>query len=214
MKKYFTSFLCLLLIQCSHSQKQIEFDKSLSEMDCDLALQKTPGTSRSERIVDQSETLAKNILAYTYVAANYTAEVTWDVSAGVVLFTAFCLPEIIVMAAASKSSGLSNQWSHAKCITPSKDIDFKTLRAPPLGRKSMQNTQKFRCPNLEGLANSLTQVASCYERKGDPSSLQKAITTLENIEQSKHFYSCLAPETQLGIIQKRQQLQETVATPH
>jgi hypothetical protein len=195
------------LVGCHHYQK--EFDSQIHNTDCENALMVVPELQPAQYAVETALWATKNTLAYSYVGANYTAEVVWDVSVGTVGFVALCWPVFLIYPYAANRSnsmvfGSTNQGPVSCLPSP---VSYNSVRSPPLGRNALEKTQEFRCPNVDGFAKSLEKVAQCFEKRNQPGDIQKAVRTLENIEKSKDFFKCLKVETQERITFYKQELQ-------
>lgn len=204
MKKSIIFLLLFNIPACSHHREKAELERSLVNMQCEDALRQDPFRDFTDASVDVTEHLGKKALAYSYIAGNYTAEVLWDVSAGVVLFVGLCAP-VIALSAASKSPVHGN-WT---CIPAGKT--GKALFAPPLGRKSVQKTHSWRCPDYEPLLQTLQKVIVCHQKKDTPDNLDKALQTLANLESSNAFYDCLSDPQKLSLQDHRLNLQKRLA---
>lgn len=133
-----------------------------------------------------------------------SAEVIWDLSVGTVAFVALCGPVLLAMASGNKGGPT---YEHQRnifpgCLPAPKDV--KNLRAPPLGKRALKYTRDYRCPNVESLALSIEKIAGCYEARSREGDAHKAWSTLKSLEDSKHFYSCISPQTQQRIGSNRQ----------
>lgn len=196
---YYLPFL--ILANCSHSQNS--FEDKLIHSQCDEAFLNLPEVQPINKTVETTAWLAKNTAAYTYVGLNYTAEILWDASVGVMGVVVLCMPVMAATAYAARAGG--NGYPVVGCL-PQPD-GYKGLFSPPLGRNAIKDTQDFRCPNVDGLAHSLEKVAVCYKQKGDK---DKARQTYNNIKKSKHFFSCLEPKYQQQIQQELKNLDEQI----
>lgn len=204
MTKLVLFLLLISFVACSHHRDKAELEDTLVNLQCENALRKDPFRDFTEASVDVTEHLGKKALAYSYIAGNYTAEVLWDVSAGVVLFVGLCAP-VIALATATKSPVHGN-WT---CIPAGKT--GKALFAPPLGRKSVQKTQAWRCPDYEPLLKTLEKVIVCHQKQDTAEHLDKALQTLANLESSSSFYDCLTDPQKLGLQDHRLNLQKRLA---
>lgn len=200
MKKILVAVLVLNL-SCSH-QPQRQFQSHLQGQKCEEAMQSIPELKRSEKAKNSAAWMASSTAAYTYVGANYTAQILWDLGIGTVMVVALCWPVALAVA--------GGNGSHISCI-PS-PVPFKAVSAPSLGKKAIQKTQEMRCPNVEPLALSLEKVASCFENRNTDQDRKLAHTTLSNIENSKYFFSCVSPEVSRRISAKRVALEATSST--
>ena len=115
-----------------------------------------------------------------------------------------CAP-VVAVAVASKSPVNGN----LACIPAGKT--GKALFAPPLGRKSLQKTQSWRCPDYEPLLSVLQKVIVCHQKKDTPDNLDKALQTLANLESSSSFYDCLTDPQKLSLQDHRLNLQKRLA---
>lgn len=204
MQKPFLFLLLIALPACSHQQKQKELEQTLSHLQCEGTLKKDPFQNFTQASVKTTEHLGKKFLAYTYIASNYTAEVLWDATAGVVLFVGLCGP-MIALAASSRSP----VGTAVPCMPVA--IKPKALFAPPLGRKAVSQTRSLRCPDNEPLLNTLDQLISCYQKQDSLESTDKALQTLDNLESSDSFYECLTDPQKLSLQAKRFDLQKRMA---
>jgi hypothetical protein len=214
MHKTLLFLIAVSLPACTYLQQQKQLDNTLTDLRCEGALKKDPFQNLTEASVRSTEYLGKNALAYTYIAGNYTAEVLWDLSAGVVLFVGLCAPVITVAAIGNTNvyvppltdSTGQFQRNSIPCLSGTKKM--KSLFAPPLGRHSIADTQYFRCPNNEPLLSSLEKVLACHETQEN---FEKALQTLDNLESSKTFYNCLTDLQKLTLQSKRLDLQKRKA---
>lgn len=204
MHKPLLFLLLIALPACTHQQKQKELEKTLNHLQCESALKKDPFQNFAQASVKTTEHLGKKFLAYTYIATNYSAEVLWDATAGVVLFVGLCGP-MIAVAATSRSP--------VQSAVPCMPIPIKTkaLFAPPLGRKAITQTRSLRCPDNEPLLTTLDQLIACYQRQDSLESLDRALQTLDNLESSDSFYECLTDPQKLSLQSKRFDLQKRMA---
>lgn len=209
------NFVCLTisitLVCCSHHSEQKKLEITLDQLQCEGALQKDPYQNWADAAVQSSETIGKNVLAYTYIASNYTAEVLWDTTAGVVVFVGLCAPMI---ASSSVNQGTTVRNSTPRftlgCI-PASSKKIKAMFSPPLGRQAVQRTQSLRCPDTKPLFSTLEKLITCYQKRDDGESLQKALQTMNNLESSEAFYQCLSSEQQLSLQNTRLELQKRSA---
>jgi hypothetical protein len=204
MKKMFSLILLMAFTACTHQREKAELEQTLAHLQCEAPLRKDPFQNFTEASAQNTEYFGKKALAYTYIAGNYTAEVLWDVSAGVVLFAALCVPVIAAQVAAK-----GNTSGTPGCIPAGKST--KALFAPPLGRRSVQKTQSWRCPNYEPLVETLQKVVTCYENKNTKENFHKALQTLDNLESSPSFYDCLTDLQKLTLQNHRFSLQKRLA---
>jgi hypothetical protein len=205
------------LLSCSHPREQ--FQKDLATRNCDLASSHLPEKDPLSISAEYAKRIGGNIAAYTYTAGGYTAEVLWDVTAGTIIVVAVTAPVVALGVLCSKNhcnsmSGNALPLLPASSNSPknkkSRNL-FEKLEAPPLGRRAFRQTQDLRCPNLKDVSQSLRQVASCYESNGDQQSLHKAIISLENVERSDVFFTCLPPEEQEAVTTQKKKLQSQLA---
>lgn len=195
------ALVALQLVCCTHHREKEELEHTFDQMQCGAALRKDPFQNFTEVAAETSEHLGKKAMAYTYVAGNYTAEVLWDVTAGVVLFVGLCAP-IVAVAVAAKG----NVHGSFSCLPGGKKA--KALFAPPLGRQSLQKTQSWRCPNYEPLVETLHKVLLCHQQKDSLEDMDKALQTLDNLESSGDFYDCLTNVQKLSLQNRRLDLRK------
>ncbi len=204
MHKPIIFILLLNFTACSHHREKAKLEQTLADLNCEQALRTDPFRNFTKAGVDVTEHLGKKALAYSYIVGNYSAEVLWDISAGVVLFVGLCAP-IVAVAVASKSP-VPGQLS---CLPGGKQA--KALFAPPLGRKSVKSTESWRCPNYEPLLETLQKVIVCHQKKDTPENLDKALQTMNNLESSSSFYDCLTASQKLALQDHRLNLQKRLA---
>lgn len=198
MKKILTAIL-IFNLSCSH-QPQRQFQSHLQGLKCEEAMKAIPELKRSEKAKNSAKWMAASTAAYTYVGANYTAEILWDVSVGTLMAVALCWPAVLAVASSSSSRNIG-------CM-PS-PVPFKSVASPSLGRNAIKKTQTLRCPNVEPLALSLEKVAHCFESRNTEQDRELAYKTLSNIENSKYFFSCVSPEVSQRISAQRVALEDT-----
>ena len=205
MKKPILIILLCNFLACSHHHEKAELEQTLVHLQCEEALRKDPFRDFTEASVDVTEHLGKKALAYSYIAGNYTAEVLWDVSAGVILFVGLCAAPAVAVSVATKGK----VYGSTSCL-PGGNTG-KALFAPPLGRKSVQKTQTWRCPNYEPLFETLQKVIVCHQKKDTPENIDKALQTLDNLESSSSFYDCLTNLQKVSLQEHRLNLQKRLA---
>lgn len=193
------------LAACTHADKK--FDSHISHQECDEALKNLPNEDPLNKTGDQVKYVAGNVASYSATGVGYTTQVLWNITTGTILFVGICAP--VILSAASGASVIPHGYPGAPCLPIS--MKDSGLFAPPLGKKVWKGTSELRCPNLKGVSDSLQKVASCYESKGDMESIKKAVNSLENIEMSKHFFSCLSPEEQTQIGTHREALKKKLS---
>ncbi len=221
MHKTFLFLLCIALPACSHHAERQQVEQTLVDLRCEEALQKP--LDATEEIKNSSRQIGKNLLAYTYIAGNYTTEVLWDTTAGVVLFVALCSPTLAVAAVARNYSGGPYYLAPATSGGPhhnqllclpipgQSNKGPSPIFSPPLGRKARKDTKAFRCPDTKPVLAAIEKLVRCYQNRDDKESLQKALQTLENLEMSESFYDCLSPEEQLALQNTCSELQKRSA---
>lgn len=79
----------ILSASCSSNKK---LDNYISEHNCEAAFNAIPQVERNQSALGSPLWATKNIIAYTYIGANYTAEVLWDGSVGVASAVILCMP--------------------------------------------------------------------------------------------------------------------------
>jgi hypothetical protein len=207
MKKSLLVFLIFICSACAHESKK--FEDNLVHQKCDDASRGLPGSAPLERSADEMKYLTKNAAAYSYVGANYAAEVVWDVSTGTVAYVGICgIPTAGIV-----STGSVEFFYLIPAACAAAEWTRRQIQSGPLGRRALQATQAMRCPsNLTVINDSLQRVASCYENRGDQESLKKAATSLENIEKSKGFFSCLEPEDQMLVRSRREEIERRITS--
>ncbi len=203
----------MFITSCAHAP-HATFDSHLQALRCDQAFESVPQLQKIEKTQDSMEWMVKNTAAYSYVGLNYTAEVLWDVSVGVVGFVVLCLP---LQVAATKTGpgnnyplflGGGNPPRISNCLpAPGGGAAYFS---PPLGRKAYHQTKKFRCPNVTPLAESLEKVALCFEQRKSPEDTKKAMVTLENLAASEDFFSCVDEGVQRRILERHAALKVNI----
>jgi hypothetical protein len=216
MHKSILFLFCIALPACSHHAERQQVEQTLVDLRCEEALQKP--SDATEEIKNSSRQIGKNLLAYTYIAGNYTTEVLWDTTAGVVLFVTLCGPAIAVASASYSYTApplyLGDRYQTSLVCIPFPGQSKKgpaPLFSPPLGRKARKDTKAFRCPDTKPVLAGIEKLVRCYQNRDDKESLQKALQTLENLEMSESFYDCLPPEEQLALQSTRSELQKRSA---
>jgi len=185
-----------LLSGCATQQKK--FETELAKGACDQALLDIPEKTTGAKFISSTHQAGGTLLSYAFTGASYTAEILWDITGGTVMFLGLCGPIIAVEALAINNGGGAS--GQVVCLSgfPEK-ID--RLGAPPLGRKAYRSTANLRCPPLEGLSQSIRQVASCFAGQKTSQSQARARKTLESIRNSGEFYNCLNSEEQKSVDQ-------------
>ncbi|MES2855293.1 MAG: hypothetical protein V4692_05495 [Bdellovibrionota bacterium] len=188
---------------CSHQQK--EFESEITAGRCEDALDRIPENDPMIKLANRTEQATGTIVSYAFAGMNYSAEVLWDVAGGTVMFVALCAPTIAALA-------LHNGpvFGNANCFPG----DIGALGAPPLGRKSLEDTKHLRCPDLTGLSRSLRRVSTCYASRGGPVNLKKASDNLESLQRSSEFYSCLPEAEQTLVKNELAKIQALLGQPN
>lgn len=205
--------VCLLgsLMACSSSRKK--FDQELAGESCDQALKDLPHEQTGAKVTTQVQQLANNIAAYTYITAAYTTQILWNGTTGTVVLVGFCGPYVIGLVAAASTShywpsgpyrskedayspGPSLKGDLPLCNKDTVQAVYGAVKLPKIGKAAQKQGQEWMCPDLKTPNEAIRQVASCYEKRGDKESLEKAITTMKSVEFSPQFFGCLKPEDQ------------------
>lgn len=115
----------------------------------------------------------------------YSTDMILSFTSGVVAGVAICSPLILLDTVADDIPLLS-----AECVG---DVGVAVADAtnPGLGKVVNKGTQRWRCPDVDPIAEGLIRVADCYQAKGES---QKSSEQLMRIESSKVFKQCLSPE--------------------
>ncbi len=186
MIKQLLIVLSLVTSACSEAEKN--FQSEISSGRCDDALSRLPEKDPMIKLTNQTKQAAGTVASYAFVGASYGVQILWDITGGTVGMIALCGPAIAATAMAGANGGsLHGINSQLRCLPG----DFGVFLAPPLGKQALQKTKPLRCPDLKTFSQSLRSVASCYEGLGDKESLNKALTTLQSVKDSKEFYSCM-----------------------
>lgn len=208
-KSFFVSLILLvttMLSACSHPSAP-QFEDHLADLRCDQAAAALPGSDPLAQTAKTMSYLSRQVAAYTYITAGYATEVVWDVTTGTIMVVVLCSPTLAVAVASSRSG---NRTPVGPICFPLNRKTTGRFFSPPLGRQAQRQTQDFRCPDLKSVSDPIQKVARCYEKRGDQASLQKAAQSLENIERSQDFFTCLPPAEQMEITSYREELQRAL----
>jgi hypothetical protein len=177
---------CPLLISCAHSN-QVKFEQALKGGNCEDALMTAPENQDSYKVINTTKQGVGKVVSYSLTGAAYSAQVLWDISAGIVT-TVTIIPLIPLMYLPEKS------LSKDKFNLP---VPVEKLFAPKLGSDTYRNTEYLRCPNVKDLSQTVRRIARCYYDKGGNENTERAIKTLKSVMDSGQFCSCL-PEDELN----------------
>ncbi|MEY4616983.1 MAG: hypothetical protein RJB66_1943 [Pseudomonadota bacterium] len=195
MKKALTLFL-VCICSCSHQQK---FDNALIRKDCDQALLEIPENQKFYKVAQVSQQGAGYLVSYSFTGAAYTAQILWDVTAGITASIILCAPAIALQVSvpASERGQGSDQFNYGPTCFPA---EMKPLLAPSLGKRAYDSTESLRCPPLVGISQSLRKVAQCYVSRKKPEDQLRAIAILKSVTESGSFYQCLSFEERESIL--------------
>lgn len=201
MKNVVLILLCGSVLSCVTSAKK--FNEDLAGESCDQALKDLPHEQSASKVNRRVDLIAKNIAAYSAIGAGATTEVLWDVTAGTVVFVGVCVAPVLTVAALTSYQHNGTYYGNAAggdllalCGPEVMESAYRAINSPPITQNIASHVEKWKCPDLKTPNEALHKVASCYEKKGDKESLQKAITTMKNVEGSPQFFDCLSPEDQ------------------
>ncbi|RYZ68661.1 MAG: hypothetical protein EOP09_09185 [Proteobacteria bacterium] len=192
-----SALLVLQTSACAHGRKHEEAKKvALSEGRCDDALKEVSAKDPGVKIADTSKQVAGTLLSYSLTGVSYTAEVLWDVAGGTVMFVGLCSVPLLTGVQAVRN-GYSNSGAElGPWCFPGK---INALQSPPLGRKAHEATKNLRCPSVVPVSQSIRDVVSCYQNKGDEQSLVKARQSLNALQGSAEIFDCLPREEKEAI---------------
>lgn len=181
--------MVFFVFSCGHKQK---FDQSLQHNNCETALIEVPENQNLYKVTRVSQQTMGYLVSYSFTGAAYTAQLVWDVTAGVMASIVLCTPSIALQVA---TKGVETQENEQARYGPTcLPANIKPLLAPQLGKQAYQSTEELRCPPLKGLSVSLRKVARCFaDRKTDDDRV-KAISILQSMKESVSFYQCLPGE--------------------
>ena len=188
-----------LLSSCASKKNQEDkFEQDISDRRCEQAYQNIPIESTSKKITNQSKEVLGTLSSYALTGGSYAVEVIWDITGGTAMVLAICSPQIL-------ASMVANSAPMPCFADTDKDL-WKVLAAPPLGRKTFEETKNWRCPDLTNFTRSLQKVSSCYQKRGKEGDLEKAKNHLKAIINSKNYFSCLSPDLRKEIDQNIQEI--------
>lgn len=133
-------------------------------------------------LVEQSSGYA---MSYLWTGVNYTAEVTWDVATGTVLFVALCAP--LFFAHQNRSHPM--EGSGVRCLSGKV---AKHIQSPPLGRKAYQRTKNWRCPPLLKRIQNLEPSYSCYLSSKNPKVREQGRKSFTALAKSPSLRTCVS----------------------
>lgn len=177
----FISLLCFIACQ-SQSPK---FNEEIKSQQCEYALENVPENDKTYTYLRTAQVNGGKLLSYSLTGVAYSAEILFDLTIGVVGGVILCSPTIL---ANTQASAGNNPAGPAYCFPYQGQLPW----SPPLGRKVRNATKSFECPNLDGLSQNIRSVAKCFADRGDNENRQRALKTMESIENSKDFYKCLS----------------------
>lgn len=199
MKKFFLIFLCLCF--CTHKPLKPKELMVSEAWDCDNLANHLTEESKAEQALEAMAWLSKNTVAYSYIGLNYSAEIAWDASVGLMHGLVLCGPFLVVSSLSAGNMILSSygnpQQGHntpAVCL-PAPSFS-KSLFAPPLGRMARTQTQMFRCPNVERAGQLALVRASCYKQRNLAGDRDKALQVLDAAMGGESSFACFPASMQ------------------
>jgi hypothetical protein len=180
----------LLFIACTHHRETGE--ELVVGGQCENEFYKT-SLSQNEVIWRNVSGTGKVGASYLITGLSYSTDFLVSFTGGVVSGVAMCSPLIALDMLATASSTNRPQSSggvSSHCIGRY-GVELGKSLSPELGPRSKMATQKWRCPDLDSLAEGLIRVSTCYETKGEK---ELAAKQLENLRSSEVFHQCLSFE--------------------
>ncbi len=174
------SLVIIELFACGTVKK---FNEAVIEKKCESALEEIPENQSDFKLVNKAQEVFGTILSYSATGGAYTVQVLWDVAATVGGAVILCSPTIAV-------SILLRGTVAGKfyCF----DGDITKAYAPDFGGNIYRSTRNWRCPEVDGISQSIRKVARCYLDRGDEINRKKALTSLQSVAKSPSFYQCLS----------------------
>ncbi len=174
----------MLLFSCTSMKKST--DDHLVAGKCENEFQKTalsPGENIWQNVVESTTTTA----SYLVTGLGYSTDVVVTYAGGTIVTLAVCSP-VLLLEGAAYGQGSSNMQISAECVGSVGSKVYKGLDTN-LGKQAHKDTHKWRCPDIDHIAQGLLRVSSCYRKSGDDVSAEKQLAT---IRESKLFKQCLS----------------------
>ena len=166
-----------------------------------------PANQPGYKLVSKTQEVSGTVLSYAAIGSAYTIQLLWDVTATVGAVVILCSPTIAIGFAAVASSGGSGPLQPV-CFPG----DIAKVQAPMLGKNVSKQTEKWNCPDIDGISQSIRKVAQCYSNREDDQNRKKALTTLRSVEKSGSFYRCLSATERDLFVNELNNLSATVST--
>lgn len=176
-------FMAVVVVELFACSTVKQFDEAMVEKKCEAALEQIPENQSHLKLVSKAQEVSGTILSYSATGGAYTVQVLWDVAATVGGAVILCSPTIAV-SILSRGTGAGKFY----CF----DGDITKAYAPDFGGNVYRSTRNWRCPEVDGISQSIRKVARCYLDRGDEINRKKALTSLQTVARSPSFYQCLS----------------------
>jgi hypothetical protein len=177
-------FILLVLFSCTSLKHTTE--QHMVAGKCEKEFQKielSPGENIWQNVVESTTTTA----SYLVTGLGYSTDVIVTYGGGTIVTLAVCSP-VLLLEGAAYGQGSSNMQISAECVGNVGSKVYKGLDTN-LGKQAHKDTEKWRCPDIDHIAEGLLRVSSCYRKNGDDASAEKQLAT---IRESKLFKKCLS----------------------
>ncbi len=192
---------CLYLSSCTTKAPKSNPEETTSiasSESCDTFLEKGGAEEEQTTIERKVISTAGTLVKYSYVGAAYTAELLWNVSAGIVGVTILCGPSLALGYVANSDSAV-----RPVCLGGLEGIPF----SKDFGKNAKRQSENWDCPNIDSVSQRVRKISRCFAEKNQ---LPQAIAALEKLEQSSRFYRCLSIEEREEFVKQKNELKAAV----
>ncbi len=177
-----TTFVLLFILSCA-SAKNLGKDH-LTPGSCEAEFTRTK-LPEGQSIWSKLAQAGGTGVSYMVTGLGYSTDMILSFTSGVVAGVAICSPLILLDTVAEDIPILSGE-----CLG---DVGVAVASAtnPGLGKVASKGTERWRCPNVDPVAEGLIRVADCYKSNGE---MDRAQEQLWRIENSAVFKQCLSPK--------------------
>ncbi len=196
--------LVIILIfsnSCAHKKEIAKAE--LIRGSCENEFKATP-LPFGKKIVSGISEVGGKVASYTVSGLGYSTDLIIRFGGGVMTTVLVCSPLILADMADGYNHNPLWQNHSGPCLEYVGNAVFEKLH-PQLGPGIHTATSKWRCPELDSVAQGLSKVASCYEAKGEH---ELATQQMSNLNQSWIFQQCLSKNEKENISNKLKFLNE------
>jgi hypothetical protein len=184
-------YLILIFLFSCTSYKDLK-DRHLLKGSCENEFAKAD-LPAGQQIWLNTKEATQTSASYLITGLGYSSDFLVSFTSGVVSSLAVCSPLIAI-----ELAGNSNGNASGHCVGEVGVAVYDAV-SMELGSKSKKSTERWRCPDLEPVADGLLQVASCYEKKRET---KLSLDQLHSVADSEVFVRCLS-DSKKSVVQDR-----------